>query len=217
VDATRASYDAVAQRYAKEIGDELERKPFDRALLTAFNEYAPVGVVADVGCGPGQLGYYINAMGRATIGLDLSPGMCRVGAELSLREMPFAAMDMRRLGLVDACLAGIICGYALIHLDEAGRAQAYRDFARVLTINGALLVSFHVRDGDVDMGGVATLREWWDQPVDLTFRYLDPDVEAEALRRAGFRIEIQAVRQPIPEAEHPSERAYLVARRVTPA
>ncbi len=35
---TRASYDAVAAAYAEAMGDELRRKPLDRALLTAFAE-----------------------------------------------------------------------------------------------------------------------------------------------------------------------------------
>jgi SAM-dependent methyltransferase len=36
--AVRASYDAVAARYANEVADELAAKPLDRALLAAFAE-----------------------------------------------------------------------------------------------------------------------------------------------------------------------------------
>ncbi|HYB17654.1 MAG TPA: hypothetical protein VEF71_19600 [Streptosporangiaceae bacterium] len=50
--ATRWSYDAVAAAYADAFGDELRRKPLDRALLTAFAEQvqqqAPArGLLAD--------------------------------------------------------------------------------------------------------------------------------------------------------------------------
>lgn len=33
MDPVAASYDSVAQKYAEEIGDELDRKPIDRAWL----------------------------------------------------------------------------------------------------------------------------------------------------------------------------------------
>src|SRR2546430_10435185 len=43
-DATRASYDAVAERYADEIGGELAGKPVDRALLGCLAELTATGV-----------------------------------------------------------------------------------------------------------------------------------------------------------------------------
>ncbi|HEY0701096.1 MAG TPA: hypothetical protein VGD43_25195, partial [Micromonospora sp.] len=66
LDRVRASYDAIAERYAEELGDELAGKPVDRALYRLFAELvrdipeAAAGgagrsgpVVGDVGCGPG--------------------------------------------------------------------------------------------------------------------------------------------------------------------
>ncbi len=58
LDATRATYDAVAGDYAEHLSGELAAKPLDRALLAAFAELvrtAGIGPVADLGCGPGHV------------------------------------------------------------------------------------------------------------------------------------------------------------------
>ena len=74
--ATRWSYDAVAAAYADAFGDELLRKPLDRALLTAFAEQvqqqAPArGRVWDIGCGPGHITAFLAGLGLDTAGIDL--------------------------------------------------------------------------------------------------------------------------------------------------
>jgi len=59
-----AKYDRVAEKYAAAFFDELERKPFDRALLDRFAAAAAGrGRVCDVGCGPGHVGRYLAARG----------------------------------------------------------------------------------------------------------------------------------------------------------
>lgn len=52
---TRAAYDTVAVDYAVLLEDELQRKPWDRAVLSAYAELvlaAGGGPVLEVGCGP---------------------------------------------------------------------------------------------------------------------------------------------------------------------
>ena len=59
-DATQAGYDAVAEEYAERFFDELAAKPLDRALLDCLAELTRgLGVVADIGCGPGQIARYL--------------------------------------------------------------------------------------------------------------------------------------------------------------
>jgi trans-aconitate methyltransferase len=50
-----ATYDAVAAAYSAAFENELDTKPLDRALLTAFTELIGTGIVCDVGCGPGHV------------------------------------------------------------------------------------------------------------------------------------------------------------------
>jgi SAM-dependent methyltransferase len=208
---TRRSYDAVAGRYAAEMADELRSKPLDRALLDAFAELAGDGRVADIGCGPGHVTAYLAGRGADPFGLDLSPMMC--AAALQATSLAFAAADMTALPLRPASLAGLVCLYAVIHLDAAQRLAAYEEFARVLRPGGHALVAFHTSDDDVPVGGSLTMDEWWGQQVALTFRFLDPIGEVALLRDAGLELTARLDRAPYEGAEHASQRCYLLVRR----
>ncbi len=81
---TRASYDAVAVRYAEWLRDELAAKPLDRAILAAFAELvraAGQGPVADIGCGAGRVTAHLNELGLPAFGIDLSPQMVTVARQ----------------------------------------------------------------------------------------------------------------------------------------
>jgi hypothetical protein len=62
-------------------------------------------------------------------------------------------------------------------------------------------------------GAEKTVTSWWDQPVELTFRFLEPAAEIGALASAGFELVARLDRQPAAGIEHPSQRCYLLARR----
>jgi SAM-dependent methyltransferase len=99
MDHVRASYDAVAERYAREIGDELAAKPVDRALYALFAELTGTGIVGDVGCGPGHVTAYLAAqlVGAAT-GQRLSaaqPVEAATGQRLSAAQPVEAATGQR--------------------------------------------------------------------------------------------------------------------------
>ncbi|MCP2323721.1 SAM-dependent methyltransferase [Hamadaea flava] len=208
---TRRSYDIVADRYAAEIDDELLAKPWDRALLGAFAEQAAGGPVLDVGCGPGHVTAYLAGWGLDVFGLDLSTGMGAVARRTT--SLPFATADMTALPIRSGAIAGVVCLYAVIHLDPAARAAAYAEFARVLQPGGLAMVAFHVEDASTRMGGRKTVTDWWDHEVELTFHYLDPAAETAALTQAGFELVGRFDRAPHPGTEHQSHRSCLLARR----
>lgn len=208
---TRRSYELVADRYAAEIGDELQHKPLDRALLDAFAELTAGGPIADVGCGPGHVSDYLLGRGARAVGLDLSPAMCAVARRTS--SAPVGAADMTALPIRSATLTGIVCLYAVIHLDTGQRACAYAEFARVLRPGGHALIAFHTSDADVAAGGAATVTEWWGYDVELTFRFLDPVAETRELGACGLELVARLDRAPHPGAEHASQRTYLILRR----
>ncbi|WP_433623932.1 class I SAM-dependent methyltransferase [Nocardia sp. CA-120079] len=209
---TRRSYDLVAERYADELGDELRGKPLDRGILAVFAELTNGGVVADIGCGPGHVAAYLAGRGVRTIGMDLSPAMCAVARRTA--SMAVGAADMTALPVRAESLAGVVCLYAVIHLDGRQRAAAYAEFARVLRPGGYALIAFHTSDADFPAGGAKTLTDWWGHQVDLTFRYLDPGAESEALATAGLFPAARLDRAPHPDSEHPSRRSYLLVQRV---
>jgi SAM-dependent methyltransferase len=208
---TGRSYDRVAGDYAAQILDELKHKPFDRALLDAFVELAGRGSVADVGCGPGHVGAYLADRSVRTVGLDLSSGMCEIAHKTS--SLPAFAGDMTALPLRSGALSGLVCFYAVIHLDADQRVAAYREFARVLGDGGVALIAFHTSDSENRTGESRTIDEWWGHDVDLTFHFLDADGEVLELREAGLRLIARLDRSPHLRLEHESNRSYLFVRR----
>jgi SAM-dependent methyltransferase len=202
--ATQASYDTVAAEYAACFFDELTAKPLDRALLDCFVELtADLGVVADIGCGPGHVARYLHERGAHVIGIDLSPEMVAVAQRLS-PALPFQQGDMLALTLAEGSLGAIAAFYSIIHVPPD---EAFRSFARVLRSGGLLLVAFHVGEERVHRD------EWWQQPVSLDFQFYQPAHLIALMEAAGFKVEMQLERAPYP-AEHPSQRGYLLARRM---
>lgn len=52
----QATYDSLAEEYARHIYDELSHKPLDRELLDRFAAHTKKsGTVCDLGCGPGHV------------------------------------------------------------------------------------------------------------------------------------------------------------------
>lgn len=201
---SRRSYDTVAARYEQAIGDELAVKPLDRALLAALADQCAGGVVGDLGCGPGHVAAHLSALGTHVVAVDLSPAMCALAGR---RGVPAVAGDLVALPLADRSLSGIVCWYTVIHLDPAERTIAYRELARVLRPAGWALIAFHT--ADARPGDTRHLTRWWDQPVDLTFRFLDPEAETTAAVYAGLRLTARIDRQPV-DGEHSSTRSYLL-------
>jgi SAM-dependent methyltransferase len=207
----RRSYDAIAERYAAEVGSELAGKPLDRALLRVVADAAGPYPLIDVGCGPGHVTAYLASLGVAALALDLSPGMCAVAHRDA--SVPAVAADMCELPLGTSSVGAAVCLYSVIHLDREWRTNAYAELLRVLRPEGHALIAFHVFDDDVAAGGSMTRSEWWDQQVDLTFQFLDPGEELTALIDLGFRFGARIDRAPYRGVEHPSHRCYLLVTR----
>ena len=202
----RQSYDSAARAYAEHLASELDGKPLDRHLLNRFAEAVRgVGLVADLGCGPGHVARYLDAQGVRMVGIDLSPEMIRVASELQ-PGIEFCAGDMGALDLPDGSLAGVIAFYAIVHFQPDELGPVFREMRRVLSPGGLALLSFHVGEE------VVHLDDLFGAPVSLDFRFHVPDRVIEALESAGFTVMERIDRQPYEGAEYPSRRCYLLAR-----
>lgn len=180
-------------------------------MLDAVVELAGPGRIVDVGAGPGHVAGYLARRGAEALALDLSPEMCRHARRGA--ALPAVAADMAALPLARCSVAGVVCLYAVIHLDDRQRASAYAEFVRILCPGGHLLVSFHVCDDETPVGGERLLSEWWGHDVELVFRFLDPEAEMRALERVGLEFVARLEREPHVGVEHLSRRAYLLFRR----
>jgi SAM-dependent methyltransferase len=206
--ATQAGYDAVAEEYAARFFDELAAKPLDRAVLDCLVELTRGrGIVADIGCGPGQIARYLADHGAEAMGIDLSPEMVKLAQRLS-PDIPFRVGDMLAIDLEDHSLGGIAAFYSIIHAPPEQIPQIMREFYRLLRPDGLALLAFHIGDEPVH------LDEWWEQPVSLDFHFYQPETLARHIQEAGFRIEAKVERAPyVGSVEHPSQRGYLLARK----
>lgn len=69
------SYNCVAEKYAKQFSNELDRKPFDRKILNWFVEKVEgSGTTCDLGCSYGHIANYLHDRG-----LVFAESICRLG------------------------------------------------------------------------------------------------------------------------------------------
>jgi SAM-dependent methyltransferase len=196
----------MAPHYVEMFFHELDRKPFDRALLDGFaQELRGAGPVCDLGCGPGHIAVYLRSRGVDALGVDLSPEMVAQASRLT-PEIPFRQGDMLALDAPDGAWAGIAAFYSIIHIPRLEVVRALRELRRELRPGGLLLLSFHGGDE------VLHLDEWVGVPVSVGFVFFQPEEMVGYLEAAGFEIERVEERRPY-EFEHPSRRVYVLARK----
>jgi SAM-dependent methyltransferase len=207
-DPTQHAYDQVAHLYAQRIYQELDFKPFDRALLDRLVErVGALGPICDLGCGPGQVARYLKDHGAEVLGVDLSPAMVAQARALS-PDIAFQVGDMRALtDMPDGAWGGIAAFYSLIHIARAELPGALAELKRVLRPGGWLLAAVHL--------GTETLHrdELWGIPVALDFYHFESAELQGYLEAAGFTVVDNLDRDPYaPDVEYQSRRGYLFAQ-----
>jgi SAM-dependent methyltransferase len=203
----QASYDVVADEYVRRIFEELEHKPLDRQLLNGFAaKTQAIGPVCDMGCGPGHVTRYLHERGLQIIGIDLSPVMVHHARRLN-PEIEFRQGDMRSPDIDDGTLGGIVAFYSIIHIPRPDVVSVLGELKRVLRPGGLLLLAFHIGDDVLHMD------DWWGQNVSLDFVFFRPEEMARFLESAGLVVLEIVERDPYPDVEHPSRRAYIFAEK----
>jgi ubiquinone/menaquinone biosynthesis C-methylase UbiE len=212
IKSIRDSYDRIADEYAHRLFNELEQKPFDRDLLSAFaTGIAGKGQVCDMGCGPGHVARYLHEAGVKIFGLDLSPGMVEQARHLN-PDISFCEGNIMALDLSDAALAGITAFYAIVNIPKESLVQVFREMQRVLKPDGLLLLAFHAGDETLHPG------ELWGRRISMDFFLFQTSEIKDLLVISGFEIEKIAEREPYaPDVEHQSRRAYIFARKPSTA
>lgn len=205
--AIRESYDEVAADYAQRISHELENKPFDRELLKQFAaSVGETGQICEMGCGPGHIARFLRDTGASVFGLDLSRSMIDEARRLN-PDIEFREGNMMALDLPDASLAGIVAFYAIVNIPPESLPPVFGEMARVLQPGGRLLLAFHIGNESFH------LPQLWDHPITMDWFYFPPAEIRRLLEQAGLEIVEALERDPYPEVEHQTRRAYITARK----
>jgi SAM-dependent methyltransferase len=198
-------YDMLAAQYAERYCNELDHKPFDRALLQRFAQSIPKGSVCDLGCGPGHVAAFLESLGSSVVAIDVSPQMV-AEARNRFPSIDCRVGDMLDLKLGSGELAGIVALYSIIHLERPSLPQAVREMHRTLQSGGLVLLSFHRGIGELHLEGI------WGSSVNFALTLYEPDEVAAVLEEVGLAVEETTVRRPY-EVEYPTQRVYVMARK----
>ncbi|MER5942191.1 class I SAM-dependent methyltransferase [Streptomyces sp. NPDC001928] len=210
LEATRASYDAIAPAYTDRFSDwSADSAPLDRSLVTAFaelaREHAPAPV-ADLGSGPGSVTAHLDALGTPVFGVDLSPRMVAL-ARRAHPGLRFHVGSMTALDLPDETLGGILALYSVIHIPDDHLPATFAEFQRVLRPGAPVLLAFQSGDSEDRLH----MSERFGQEIALDYYWRTPDTVIEHLGDAGLRLHARIVREPGGEEKRP--RAFLLAEK----
>jgi ubiquinone/menaquinone biosynthesis C-methylase UbiE len=201
------SYDRIAEEYAHAYYGELAHKILDRQFLDQLAELTKnLGVVCDMGCGPGQIARYLKDQGVDSLGIDLSIAMVTKARQLN-PDIPFQQGDMSALRIADNSWGGIAAFYSIIHIARQKVIDVFKEFCRVLSPGGWLLVCFHIGNDDLHVGELYGKELW------LDFTFFQTDEVVKYLKAAGFKVKETIERDPYIGFEYESRRGYIFAQK----
>ena len=198
-------YNKLAKEYAKTFSGEHEKKPKDQEILHRFSiEIGDREPVWDFGCGPGQTTKYLKNLGIEISGLDLS-GKILKQARTIHPEIHFKKGNILELEFKNDSIAGVVAFYAIVHFTEEQVEIACREVFRVLQPGGIFLLTYHIGEETIHV------EEFLGKKVDIDFMFFNTDFIHSCIEKSGFeKIEI-IEREPYPEVEYQSRRAYVFA------
>lgn len=153
VEITRQTYREYADRYV--LNYERRQGALEEArlftldpFLRSFEKYNLSGKVLFAGCGSGRDLQEASKQGFTCVGVDISLQMINIGKIMGIKE-PLMEMDLEELDFPNNSFAGIFCETAIAHVKKKSLPKVLENFARLLTKDGLLLLTFRKGDGRV--------------------------------------------------------------------
>jgi ubiquinone/menaquinone biosynthesis C-methylase UbiE len=201
----REMYEATADSYAKMMDSEIDLPVYADVLGRLSERIASIpGAVIDTSCGSGHmLAMYRERYDRhhPLLGIDSSPRMVGIAGKRLASRADVVVGDMRDLAAVqDGAAAAVVSFFAVHHLEPAEVCTAFREWYRVLSPGGQLLVAAWEGTGAIDYGGASDI---------VALRYRSDEIVSWA-RAAGFTV-TRCVVEPVEEM--PMDAIYLEADR----
>jgi ubiquinone/menaquinone biosynthesis C-methylase UbiE len=207
LDKISHTYDSVAKEYAEHFSGEHAHKAKDQEILKEFA--AVIGKqtpVWDLGCGPGQTVKFLSDLGLTISGLDCSEALLQQ-ARLRYPDLHFQQGNILELEFESNSVAAIISFYAFVHFSKNDITTALQEIYRVLNPGGYFLFTYHIGEE------TRHVEEFLGQQVDIDFIFLTTPFVNAAFHEAGFKDISISERNPYPEVEYQSRRAYVLARK----
>jgi ubiquinone/menaquinone biosynthesis C-methylase UbiE len=204
-DKVAAMYDSVAKEYASEFRDEHAKKPKDREILSRFaQEMKGREPLWDLGCGPGQTAAFLTDLGLEVCGLDLSAKILEQAKSIH-PGIRFEQGSLLDLEFADDSVAGTVAFYSMVHFSRDQVKTALAEIFRVLQPDGLFLLTFHIGDETIH------LRAFLGKEIDIDFMSFPTGFIVSCLESTGFE-QIEVIeREPYPQVEYQSRRAYVFA------
>ncbi len=167
-------YESTAHDYAAMMDAEIDLPLYASVLGNLKTKLDNIqGLLVDSSCGSGHMLWMYHSKfdaSRPLLGVDLSPTMVAIAQARLGTSADVHVGDMCKLDMVqDATAAGVICFFALHHLDAKGAQVALQEWRRVLVAGGQLLIATWEGDGVIDYG---------DESDVVALRYRDTDLSA---------------------------------------
>ena len=203
-----AQYDAFAKAFELHAEDSAYNAYYDRpALLDLAGDVRGLRVL-DAGCGPGFYAQQLVDRGAYVTAFDESTEMVRL-ASLRLGDRAVvrrASLEDDLEWIEDGSQDLVIMALVLAHLDD--RVRALRNLARVLTLDGRLIISTtHPTTDWLRLGGgyfeVSKVDETWAQGWRVRSWRQPLERWCAEFAEGGFVIERLVEPRPIPEMADP--------------
>jgi ubiquinone/menaquinone biosynthesis C-methylase UbiE len=200
-DEVRKMYEDTADWYAQMMDAEMDLPVYADVLGRLRDRIADTpGAVVDTACGSGHtLSIYHERYDQKhpLVGVDLSPRMVAIAEEKLGSSARVTIGDMRDLSSVGSGSSSAVLSYfALHHLDFEGVKLAFREWYRILTPGGQLVVATWEGRGAIDYG---------DESDIVALRYRNNELATWA-QEAGFSI-TRCVVEPV--EDFPMDAVYL--------
>ncbi len=200
-------YDGVAKEYAETFLGEHEKKPKDQEILHRFAlEIGDRRPVWDFGCGPGQTAKYLKNLGIEISGLDVSEKMLEQARTIH-PDIHFKKGNILELEFKKDSIAAVVAFYAIVHFTEEQVEIACNEVFRVLQPGGIFLCAYHIGEE------IILVEEFLGKKSDIDFMFFTTDFISSCLEKSGFEKIETIEREPYPEVEYESRRAYVFATK----
>lgn len=198
-------YDALAEEYAETFAGEHEKKPKDLEMLRRFSQEVGARMpVWDFGCGPGHTAEYLHSLGVEISGLDLSENILEQARDYH-PGINFQKGNILDLEFESDSIAAVVSFYAIVHFTKEQAESAFREIYRVLQPGGLYFFTYHIGEETIQ------LDEFLGKKIDVEFMFFATDFIVSTLEAIGFATIEVVEREPYPDVEYQSRRAYAFA------